>query len=166
VAREVYLLAYAIDALLELPTDAVGWRLRLRAVDTRAAIPEVAVLEEPWRRRIAEPEPGVPEPVLPPPAPVLPPPHPISDRAPDRVPTSELSRARQMTHGISNGHARELAIRAVLAGYQFRRSSGGHYVLEQGRKRITLSGSAADRGRSWANTKAHAKRLGIDVEGL
>lgn len=164
--REEWLLALALDALLELPIEAVEWRVRLRAHELRRAmdhIPETG--QEKWRHSYIEPEetrereerelaPIMAEIELPTPK-----------RRIERVEKSAHARARSMTKSIKDPRARELAVRAVADGWTLRRTGNGHFRLERGMAALTFGGTPSD-WRAWLNTRATAQRKGIDVEGL
>lgn len=166
VPREIAQLAYALDAVLALPSDVAGWRLLVRAQETRAAIagvPELASAK-PDAEPEPEPEPGPTTRAAAPAVDV--PPVELAPRLVDTVEPSAVARARQLTRGVRDERARELAVRAVVAGWHLRRrGGGGHWLLECGDKRIALQQSYGDR-RSWLNLRAAARRHGLDVEGL
>lgn len=176
--RELVMLAYACDAVAELPVAVAGWRVQLRAAELRDALGGIPRPErELWRAPVVELDPAEPVAVMAPTAFIngsvegsrfdhrarqgeLPVP-----RLVDTVEQSALARAKQQTRGIQDRRSRELALRAVVAGYQLRRGRGGHWILEHGTARLVIAGSTGDH-RAWLNLRSQARRQGIDVEGL
>lgn len=163
--RELLLVALALDALLELPAGSLEWRLELRAHALREAI--ALPRSEAFARPAEEAAPGT----------ATNPAEPLRDaellevlEAPpaariEDAPPALRSRARALTRGITDKRYRELAVRAVIAGWNLRRTGAGHWLIEHGRESITFSSTPSDR-RAWLNTRARARRAGLDVEGL
>lgn len=155
-ARELVVLAGAIDAILELPIDAVGWRLRLRLADIR---PILGVETHPTLRydSSAQPEPEPPSPAL-------------LERLPGlQPPVVESPRAASLSilTGIRDDKVKALARRAIEDGWEARKTMGGHLALDRGEKTVIISTTVrGGAGHSWGNIRAEAKRHGIDVSGL
>ena len=142
----------AVAHVLELPADAIGWRLRLRVLDVEKAF-DVGRLDPPLQR---DPVLEEPEPVA-----VIPKPHALTR-------PSQRHASRKMLRGMT-GQYRDLAERAIDAGWTARKAGNGHVLLEQPTTgiRLTLSGSRAEgAGRGYLNLRAAAKRAGLDVTGL
>jgi hypothetical protein len=172
--RELVMLAYMIDEILELELGPDSWRIRLRAIALRQALPP-EIPRAAGAPHIAEPdgEVSVPAPVSDEPAQRAPAPYLDAPPAEPTImiehrPVSERSRARALSKRIADKAARELATRAIAAGYQLRRTGGGHWILELpgSEERLTLPNRIAGYERGWKNVRAHAKRMGIDVEGI
>jgi hypothetical protein len=167
IRTEVRLLAAALDLVLQLPADDVGWRLRIRAGDCRAAIPEIPVETPPERPGSTETR-ETPEPTMSPPPPTLAParvPGDLAARTIDRVPHGAVARAKSQARRIKDPKLREIAVRAIVDGYSFRISGNNHGVLRKGARTLGMPLGDTD-PRSWRNQRAAAKRLGIDVEGI
>lgn len=168
--REILELALMLDAVLELPDGLVDWRVLLRSQALRDALPEI-----PRSSGIRAPEQTMPAP--------------SSSRARsdgagtsqdapratlalvaqptliEHAPRSDRSRARALTKSIPDRRVRELCARGIVAGFGLRHAGSGHWILERGAERVTMSGTPAG-GRAWSNIRSHARRVGIDVEGL
>jgi hypothetical protein len=69
-----------------------------------------------------------------------------------------------------SGRVRQLFERAMEAGWSWRRTGGGHIIIDSPGQahHVSLSTTMSDRGlgRGWENTKAEAKRKGLDIAGL
>lgn len=133
-------LAHAIDAVLELPDLPIGLEMRAtflrEAIDVPKRLPEPIEVDVSPRQRIQAP----------------------AERA-------AVSRARDQAKRIPDRTCRELAVRALAAGWQMRRTGSGHFLLEHGRQRLTLPASPSD-WRGVRNATAQARRLGLDTSNL
>lgn len=145
VPRPVRILALALDEVLALPMDVIGWRTYVRATDLRASITDVPRDPE----QIIETVPKF-EPV----------PEPMPKTRGGKVPAS--ARARSMTKGIQSQNMRELATKAVEQGWTLERTGSGHYRLTKGSEHIVFAATTSDM-RAWRNVRATMKRKGIDV---
>jgi hypothetical protein len=158
-AAELVGLAIALDRVLGLPIDLVGWRLRMRLADVRAllTIPEYPTLD------VAE-LPGEVDPTPPTPTQV--------ERHPQlapRVQAPTVDTATQaLIRGIRDDRVTALARRAYQAGARLSMTGSGHLAIDAGGQRLVVSTtmSSGRRGHSWGNVRAAAKRAGIDVTGL
>jgi len=157
---EYVALAIAVDTILALPADVVGWRLRMRLADIRTLLPV-----DPFPSlgaREAEPDPEPPTPAL----------AAVSNRAADlqprQVETAGDAKVAGILRGVRNDRIRTLAKRAHQSGWDVAMTGSGHIRLSHGAQTMILSTTAGDgrRGHSWGNTRAEAKRLGLDVSGL
>lgn len=144
VPREVRMLALALDAVLDMPLDAVGWRVHLRANDLRTAITDI---------------------------PRDPDPHPVEIPQPVDMPVAKThqspvrARARSSTKAIANEKMRAVATRAVEHGWRLAKTGSGHYRLEKEGKSLIFAATTGD-ARAWRNFRALAKRHGINVEDI
>ena len=147
--------ALAIDAILALPVEAVGFRVRIRAGDLRAVL---GVPEYPSLRAADTP----PDPEAPPPA--------LIEEHPELAPRPMLEARPNITgllRGIQSGRHRDLVKRAVEQGWDIAMTGSGHVALSRGQRRLVVSTTVREgRGRGWANLRAEARRVGIDVGGL
>lgn len=150
IAREVRLLALALEGVLDLPMDTLGWSIFMRALDLRKAIP---IPFDPQSRPLDETPKPRPTPIV------------VSELPVERLSGPVRARAKTATKGIRDKRMREIATRAVAQGWTLRATGGGHYQLWQGDKAIVFSGTPSDH-RAWLNVKARAKRAGIDVSDL
>lgn len=138
------LLRIACERVLEMDGDDVGWRLRLRVADVRAAMDykgDKPLLPEPGepKRRQERPRPR---------------PVPIA------TPTREVRR------WLRQSPFWPIARRALESGWIVERRSAHVLVLNPaGEGSFTLSTTNYD-GRSYQNAKAIARRQGLNVEGL
>src|SRR5262245_60381473 len=150
-------LALAVDRILALPADLVGWRLRLRLADIRPLlnVPEFPVLAGP-EVATSPSDPEAPPPTLVAARPAL---------APRPVAITPGSRALSIVRGIRSERIRSLARRAIEQGWDVDLTGSGHLRLSKGSQVIIGSGTG-DRGRGYANLRAEAKRRGMDVSGL
>ena len=163
-AAEIAMVALAIDRLLAMPEEAVDVRLRMRLSSAREllACPPFPTMDV----RLTDPvDPLVQadddDPLA---APSI-----VATFAPRRP--LEPDRAigqRSVVAGIRSDKYRELARRALQAGFTAHKTGSGHLSLDKGGTRIILSMTAETgrRGHSWGNARAEAKRAGIDVTGL
>jgi hypothetical protein len=172
--RELIELALMLDAVIELPPELIGWRVHLRSQSLRSAIPEIppsrparapAELDEtgdslpaasPSRARsdAAGVNPAAPAAATQEPAVLI-----------EHAPRSERSRARALAKAIKDARFRELAVRAIVAGWTLERTGSGHWKIKHGASALVIPQTPSDH-RSWMNARAHARRLGIDTEGL
>lgn len=150
VAREVKMLALALEAVLDLPMDTLGWSLFLRSMDLRKAIP---IPFDPQSRPLDETPKPRPEPIV------------ISDLPVERLSGPVRARAKATTKAINDKHMRELATRAVAQGWTLHHTGGGHWKLMKGKRVMLFSGTPGDH-RAWLNMRARAKRNGIDVSDI
>jgi hypothetical protein len=144
------MLALALDAVIELPMDVVGWGIMLRAMDLRKQLP------------IAR-DPGAPPPTEQEPKPRV-----VSDSqpiVPEYLSGPVRSRAKVATKAIRDPKMREVATRAVAEGWQLSATKSGHWRLDMGRAHIIFPKTPSDH-RSWLNMRASAKRHGIDVSDV
>ena len=171
--RELVMLAYAIDEVLEIDESEIGWRETLRARELRSALAYIPRADGALRRSATEVSPagsGGEEPARQD--------RPVTHHAPadpeplvpiqlEHVPPSDRARARSQAKAISDKACRELATRAIAAGWQLKRGSN-HWILYRPNVpgRLTLPSDVQGYWRGWRNVRASAKRLGIDVEGL
>lgn len=143
--REVRMLALALDAVLALPPDVIGWRVSLRANDLRSAITDVPREVEPVLVTVPKPVPDMPV---------------------ARTHTSPVrARARSSTKGIANEKMRAVATRAIEHGWQLAKTGSGHYRLEKEGKSLIFAATTSD-NRAWRNFRSLAKRHGINVEDI
>jgi len=144
-----------VDAILDLPVDAVGWRLRLRLADLRSIIgvekyptlrvdPSAQPEPEPMTERVLEIRPEAR------PAPIV----------------SERAASMALLAGVRNDRMKALGRRAVEEGFVAHRTAAGHIALERNGHRIMISGTSSGLGRAWQNLRAEAKRAGLDTAGL
>jgi hypothetical protein len=153
--------ALAIDRILALPADLVGWRLRLRLADVRPllGVPDYPVLGTP-----APDHPGVE------PDPEAPPPSLLEDRPalrPKVLEPAATTAALGIIRGIRSDRIKSLARRALDQGWDVSMTGGGHVRLAKGSQVIIASGSAeTGSGHGWGNLRAQARRSGLDVTGL
>jgi len=158
-------LALAVDRILALPPEVVGWRLRMRLADVRT------LLDVPAYPTLALP--AVPE--------ATPDPDPVEAETTAQVEASlgpRLAQYAPVVHGdaqvagilrgIRNDRHRTLVRRAQAAGWEIAMTGSGHVSLSKGSQRLILSTTAGDgrRGHNWGNVRAQAKRAGLDVTGL
>jgi len=154
-------LAISVDRLLALPADTLGWKLRMRLGEVRdiLGVPVYPSLLAPD----APKDPEAPSPDLIERRPEL---------APRAVPVAEgavLPRPNitGLLRGIQSGRHRELVKRAVDQGWDVAMTGGGHVALTRGHRRLVVSTTVREgRGRGWANLRAEAKRIGLDVGTL
>lgn len=163
-AWEVHLLAHAIDVALDLPTDKLGWLLRLRLAEARRTlgedfpglIAEARSLESAFEGGGGDP---------------------VESDSGTRVPqTRPLSigftpnpvrAARKLRRGIRNDRVRALFDRAIEAGWHARATGSGHIaLLGPGAEHLSLSTTMTADGHGWGNLRSAARRMGIDVAGL
>lgn len=181
-AREVVQLALMLDAVLDLPAELVGWRLHLRAGELRKAMPEIPA-SRPARAHPVDARGEVGTMPAPPSdrarsggvgashdargeLPRLGPNGTVNEpRMIELAPSSTRSRARSLSKSIADRRMRELAARAIVDGWSLARSGGGHWKLTRGDATLVLPNTPTDH-RSYANARAQARRLGVDVEGL
>jgi hypothetical protein len=109
----------------------------------------------------------------------------VAHRDPVVIPTAEAgeeprSMRRPIVHiqagtpairrSFRSGRVRALFDRAIESGWTWRRTGGGHILLDSpGQKQhVSLSTTLSDKGtgRGWLNTLADAKRKGLDTSGL
>lgn len=154
-AGEYVQLALAIDQVLALPADAVGWKLRLRLADARS------LLDVPQYPSLAaedyEPVPDAP-------------PQAVLDARPELMykpaPVRSTS-VRGILRGIRSDRIKRLATRAQEQGWDVSLTGSGHLRLAKGDQVVVASTTAeTGSGHGWGNTRAAAKRAGIDVTGL
>ena len=142
--REVRMLALALDAVLALPIDTVGWRVNLRANDLRSAL-DIPREIEPQQIQVPQPVPDMPV---------------------ARTHTAPVrARARAGTKSIRNEQMRAVATRAIEHGWKLANTGSGHMRLEKEGKSLIFSATASDH-RAWKNFRALAKRHGINVEDI
>jgi len=170
--RELIALALILDAVIELPPELIGWRVHLRSQDLRRAIPEIPP-SRPARAPAELDETGDTVPAAPPsrarsdaagvnPARLH---EPTQEPLIEHAPPSERSRARALAKSIRDPRFRELATRAIVAGWTLERTGSGHWKLKHGPATLTIPQTSSDH-RSWMNGRAAARRLGIDTEGI
>lgn len=150
-AREVKLMALAVEAVLDLPMDQVGFSVWVRALDLRKAIPlpfdqQSRPLDETERK-------PKPQPIV------------ISDLPVERLSGPVRARASVAAKDIRDGKMREIAVRAVATGWTLDKTGSDHFLLRNGRERIVMPKTTGDR-RAWQNVRATAKRHGIDVRDI
>lgn len=163
---EVRLLAIALDRVIAAGPDRVGWRLSIRAADTRKAIENVPGAEvvpfldgEPMPLQTTETtEPGQP------PARPAPTPLPVEVRAS----RAEVARVRSTVKGIRSDRYRALVARAILSGAQVEHRGSGHLRVMGGplTRPLVVSTTSDGGGRTWENLRAQARRAGLDTSGL
>ena len=168
--REILELALMLDAVLELPDELVDWRVLLRARSLRDAMPQIPASSSGHRApeivpassssRARSDDAGAAHNDAAPQLALVPQPTLIEHAPPDR-----RARARALSKSIPDRRVRELAARAIVAGFGLRHAGSGHWILERGTERVTMTGSPAG-GRAWPNIRAQARRVGIDTEGL
>lgn len=152
---EIALVAIGIDRLLALPTDAVSWRLRVRLTEVRQLL-DCPVL-----------------PTLDPADQVDPDASPPTDRdldlkpslAPQRIDAAPVVVGNAILRSITDSRRRTLVRRAIETGWSANRTASNHVALDKGATRIIVT-MHEGYGRAWANTRAQAKRAGLDVTGL
>lgn len=149
-AREVRMLALALDAVLDAPIDNIGWRVYIRSLDLRKAIPIDRDADSKPIEQIEKP---------------LPPPEDVSNLHYTAPPAPVRARASAATKGIRDDRMREIANRAIADGWIGSRTGSGHYRLTKGGQAIVIGMNVSD-NRAWKNAKAKARQLGINVEGL
>jgi hypothetical protein len=172
--RELVELALMLDAVIELPPELIGWRVHLRSQELRRAIPEIP----PSRPARAPAELDATGDSLPAASPsrarsdaagVNPAAPPGATQEPavliEHAPPSERSRARALAKAIKDARFRELAVRAIVAGWTLERTGSGHWKIKHGASALVIPQTPSDH-RAWMNARAHARRLGIDTEGL
>ena len=160
-AAELVAIAVAIDRVLAMPGDAVGWRLRMRLDEARKLlnVPDYPTLDAAQVREV-DPEPPTPD---------------LIERRPGLAPRAPVAtgdaQAQAIIRGIRSERIKTLAKRALAAGYVLEMTGSGHLAIasaSDGRRLMVVSTTAADsrRGHTWGNVRAQAKRVGIDVTGL
>lgn len=146
----VELLRHAVDLVLALPIDAIGWRLRLRVLDVKGGLD------------LADP------PLMPELAVVEPPPLVAPEVAPGRtVRVSKRHGSRWIRRMLASSDLWPIAERALDEGWTARREIGGSriaFLSPNGRDRFRMHASGDTR--SYQNAKHDARRAGLDVEGL
>ena len=154
---EYVALAIAIDQVLALPPEAIGWRLRIRLGDMRPllGVPDYPTLQA----REAPPDPEAPTP-----ADIAVSPERYASKS---LPVAVDSKLPGILRGIQSGRHRDLVRRAKDQGWGVAMTGSGHVALTKGQSRLLVSTTVREgRGHGWANLRAEAKRAGIDVAGL
>lgn len=154
---QVSMLRLALDQVLALDPDAVGWRLRMRAADLAVAL-HVGLDDAPV---LPELDPLRPEYVD------------VDERDSHGAEPSELVRpsrrheSKWLRRLLGASGLWPIAERALDSGWTARREGGGMrvaFLSPNGRDTFRMHSSGE--GRSYANARAAARRAGLDTAGL
>lgn len=135
----------AVEHVLALPVDALGWRLRLRVLDVQKAFSEGRgdaplardpVLDEPPARTRVRPSP-VTRP-------------------------SRRAAARKMLRGLDTSW-KELAEHALDEGWQVSTSGTGHLRFTSPAGKVVITPASPGGGRGLKNARAQFRRSGLTV---
>ena len=137
----------AVAHVLELPVDAIGWRLRLRILDVSKAFEE-GIDDLPLQR----------DPVLEEP-PLLPRPKPQPTTRP-----SQRHVSQKLIRGLPT-EWKALAERAIDEGWIIAKAGRHLKVISPANVTVIMPTSPGG-GRAYQNSKALFKRSGLNVEGL
>ena len=140
---ELEMLKHSISMVLDLPADAIGWRLRLRILDVQRAFSE-GYNDLPLQR-----DPVIEEPV------------PIRGAPPSRttIPSHRAS-ARKILKGLPDAW-KDLAETAINQGWEAKRI-GSHLKFTHLSATVVIPSTPGE-GRAYQNARALFKRSGLDV---